>query len=365
MVEHSPYFCHTFPFQKDIETELRFPHRIFVRPVGGDIGGTIGQNVFGGLIDEVNFMEIVENSKKSVDQGTYDQASVLYDSIARRRKSRFMKQGKLPGLLCLVSSKNYPGQFTDRKMEEAKTDPTIYVYDKRSWDIAPEGTFIGEWFQVFIGDETRQPFIIDADKVEAVRMLEKDLVMDIPVEYRVEFQNDIMGALRDIAGVSTLARYPFFHDAVAITDCMDREISIFSRDEVDFKYSQLGIFYRQFKNPDEPRWVHIDLSKTGDSTGFAVGYCSGFREMDRGDGGTDGHFKNWIQAVRAHDKTLLNGPVETAHLSSGLAHLGNIAYRMGRVLTFDPASEKFVNDPDADKLLTRNYRAPYIVPENV
>jgi hypothetical protein len=87
--------------------------------------------------------------------------------------------------------------------------------------------------------------------------------------------------------------------------------------------------------------------------------------MARGDGGTDGHFKNWITAVRAHDKTLLNGPVETAHLASGLAHLGNIAYRMGRVLTFDPASEKFVNDPDADKLLTRNYRAPYVVPEIV
>ena len=88
-------------------------------------------------------------------------------------------------------------------------------------------------------------------------------------------------------------------------------------------------------------------------------------EMARGDGGTDGHFKNFIDAVRAHDKTILNGPVETAHLSSGLAHLGNIAYRLGRVLTFDPASEKFVNDPDADKYLTRNYRAPYVVPEIV
>jgi len=88
-------------------------------------------------------------------------------------------------------------------------------------------------------------------------------------------------------------------------------------------------------------------------------------EMARGDGGTDGHFANFIAAVRAHDKTILNGPVETAHLSSGLAHLGNIAYRLGRVLTFDPTSEKFVNDPDADKYLTRNYRAPYVVPEIV
>jgi len=88
-------------------------------------------------------------------------------------------------------------------------------------------------------------------------------------------------------------------------------------------------------------------------------------EMARGDGGTDGHFKNFIEAVRAHDKTILHGPVETAHLASGLAHLGNISYRLGRVLTFDPASEKFVNDPDADELLTRNYRAPFVVPDKV
>ncbi|MEN8116813.1 MAG: Gfo/Idh/MocA family oxidoreductase [Bacteroidota bacterium] len=87
--------------------------------------------------------------------------------------------------------------------------------------------------------------------------------------------------------------------------------------------------------------------------------------MDRGAGGTDGHFANFIEAVRTHDKTILNGPVETAHLSSGLAHLGNIAYRMGKVLTFNPAAERFVNDPDADKMLTRNYRAPYIVPDKI
>jgi len=77
------------------------------------------------------------------------------------------------------------------------------------------------------------------------------------------------------------------------------------------------------------------------------------------------HFKNFIDAVRAHDSSMLNGPVESAHLSSALAHLGNIAYRTGRVLTFNPESETFVNDPEADRMLTRNYRAPYIVPEIV
>ncbi|WP_236974260.1 Gfo/Idh/MocA family protein [Membranihabitans maritimus] len=91
------------------------------------------------------------------------------------------------------------------------------------------------------------------------------------------------------------------------------------------------------------------------------------REREPGKSGKEGgdHYLNFIEAVRAHDKTLLHGPVETAHLSSGLAHLGNIAYKLGRVLTFDPSSERFVNDPDADKMLTRNYREPYVVPDEV
>ncbi|MEE9462964.1 MAG: Gfo/Idh/MocA family oxidoreductase [Bacteroidales bacterium] len=86
-----------------------------------------------------------------------------------------------------------------------------------------------------------------------------------------------------------------------------------------------------------------------------------------GQKGKDGgdHYKNFIDAVRAHDKTMLHAPVETAHLSSGLAHLGNISYRLGRQLTFNPKAEKFINDTDADKMLTRNYRAPYVVPDKV
>jgi hypothetical protein len=52
-------------------------------------------------------------------------------------------------------------------------------------------------------------------------------------------------------------------------------------------------------------------------------------------------------------------------LSSGLAHLGNIAYQTGRVLNFDPKTEKFIGDDEANAMLTRKYRAPYTVPEKV
>ena len=77
------------------------------------------------------------------------------------------------------------------------------------------------------------------------------------------------------------------------------------------------------------------------------------------------HYKNFIDAVIAKNPALCNAPVETAHLSSGLAHLGNIAYRTGRALTFDPKTEKFINDNDANAMLGRKYRTPYVVPENV
>ncbi len=77
------------------------------------------------------------------------------------------------------------------------------------------------------------------------------------------------------------------------------------------------------------------------------------------------HFGNFLKAVRSRKKEDLHGPVETAHYSSSIAHLGNISYRLGRRLKFDPATEKFFGDDEANGMLTRPYRAPYVVPEQV
>jgi hypothetical protein len=47
-------------------------------------------------------------------------------------------------------------------------------------------------------------------------------------------------------------------------------------------------------------------------------------------------------------------------------HLGNISYRLGRSLEFDPVKMKFINAPDADAMLTRpEYRKPFVVPDKV
>jgi hypothetical protein len=52
-------------------------------------------------------------------------------------------------------------------------------------------------------------------------------------------------------------------------------------------------------------------------------------------------------------------------LSSTLPHLANISYRVGRALVFDGAKETFVNDKEADRLLTReSYRKGFEIPKS-
>jgi predicted dehydrogenase len=77
------------------------------------------------------------------------------------------------------------------------------------------------------------------------------------------------------------------------------------------------------------------------------------------------HFENFIKAVRSRKRTDLTAEAQELHLSSALPHLGNIAYRTGRTLRFDPKTERFIGDDEANRLLTREYRPPYVVPERV
>ena len=52
-------------------------------------------------------------------------------------------------------------------------------------------------------------------------------------------------------------------------------------------------------------------------------------------------------------------------ISCGLVHLGEVAYRTGRVLHFDPESEMVEGDPEANAMLTKEYRAPWTIPDSV
>jgi predicted dehydrogenase len=127
-----------------------------------------------------------------------------------------------------------------------------------------------------------------------------------------------------------------------------------------------------------------------------------------GGGGDDNHFGNFVKAVRSRKIEDLNADILEGHLSSALCHVGNISYRLGKPMSSQQLTDQFKSDADysetldrflshlkdnmvdptavkitvgpkltlagsevfsgdraeeANKYLTRDYRAPYIVPK--
>ena len=80
---------------------------------------------------------------------------------------------------------------------------------------------------------------------------------------------------------------------------------------------------------------------------------------ERGDS-TGRHMENFLDCVKSRKHEDLHDEIAIASMSAAMCHLANISYRTGRKLTLQ-AGPKFANDPEANKLLTRDYRKPYVV----
>jgi predicted dehydrogenase len=125
--------------------------------------------------------------------------------------------------------------------------------------------------------------------------------------------------------------------------------------------------------------------------------------------GADNHYENFIKAVRSQKRSDLSAEILEGHLSAALCHTGNISYQLGKPhspeeirdavknnkdvadalgrmeqhlaanqvdlhktpaslgmwLKMNPKTERFIGSSEANKLLTRDYRAPFVVPEKV
>jgi predicted dehydrogenase len=79
----------------------------------------------------------------------------------------------------------------------------------------------------------------------------------------------------------------------------------------------------------------------------------------------DEHWANFIGAVRSRKREDLTAEIEEGALSCNLMHLANISYRLGRTLHWDAKTMTCTGDPEANQMLTRAYRVPYVVPKSV
>lgn len=77
------------------------------------------------------------------------------------------------------------------------------------------------------------------------------------------------------------------------------------------------------------------------------------------------HFVNFLDAIKSGNNETLHCDILDGHYSSAVPFLANISYRLGREIRFIGNTEKCINDPAADAMLTRKYRSPYVVPSKV
>lgn len=79
-------------------------------------------------------------------------------------------------------------------------------------------------------------------------------------------------------------------------------------------------------------------------------------------GGIQEHVRNFLDCVKAGNPAALNGGIEEGAASTALCHLGNIATRVNRKLRIHPMAWECLDDPDAQKMFSREYRAGYELP---
>lgn len=89
------------------------------------------------------------------------------------------------------------------------------------------------------------------------------------------------------------------------------------------------------------------------------------QEAGPGGKGEGDHYLDFIEAIRSGNRSTAHGDIKEGFYTCALVHLANISYRLGRSLDFDPVNLRFKNDAAADAMLTRNYRAPFVVPDRV
>ncbi|MGI6401324.1 MAG: Gfo/Idh/MocA family oxidoreductase [Thermoguttaceae bacterium] len=197
-------------------------------------------------------------------------------------------------------------------------------------------------------------------------------------------------------------------------DTANTEVSIYN-----YADGKTLVFETRGLETDDYRTAKIGVVAHG-SAGYLVqsqiayDYCAAFdkdMKMFKEFRGSGNHFRNFVDAIYNDDYASLNADARCGHLAAGLSHVGNISYylgednkvsveearkivadipgnddnldtfqrtvdhliknnvdldkyplSMGRALKIDPETESFIDDPEATKLETREYRDDFVIP---
>lgn len=298
-VKGSSYFHEHCPcdIKKGI-CRIEFPSKRIILRTGSSDLHAIGQNLFGYVLDEANFM----GRPKERTSEEY-QAHKIYYQSSRRIKSRFMRHGVIPGLACIASSKASETAFTEQLVKDNVNNPSFHVSEYAVWQTKGRETYSPRTFRVAVGNRYRKSEVLDEVLMKSTNRMEWEVdpskaktapeglqIEYVPVDWYPDFIKNTDQALRDIAGVATMSASPLIWRTESVHECYEgfpyphpflKEVHELSMDDPDsdllkcVDWRKLGKIVRGVwtpsHHPDALRFMHVDLGLTGDAAAISMG----------------------------------------------------------------------------------------------
>ena len=243
--------------------------------IGSQSDDVIGLPVYFAFFDEISFIKNQDVDKQKA------KARDMISTAIGGMMTRFVHNGKNPTMLVVASSKRSEQSFMEEYIKTlSKTEGnSTLVVDKPVWEVKPKGTYNDEIFYVGLGNKFLESIVIpdtDADKLDLYK--ERGYkILEVPIDFKAKFLEDIERNLCDFAGVSSSASSKYM-SAQIVLDCVDNDFKNPLPDILEIgngkeDTAQYYHFFNMENVPKEllykPLYLHLDMSVTGDMTGIA------------------------------------------------------------------------------------------------
>lgn len=240
-------------------------------------GNICSHNCF---FDEISFIrnqDIDKQKEKAID---------MIDTAIGGMKTRFINKGINPTLLILASSKRSEKSFLEEHMKKKlqSEKENVLIVDEPVWNIRPSSEYSGKKFNLALGNKFLVSQVLDDDDDTQLWVNRGYKILQVPVEFRANFLDDMDRALCDFAGISSSEISKYISGAAVNEVKNKNRKNPFVKDIIEVGNGQddTAQYYDFFniENVDKnlmskPLYIHLDMSISGDMTGIAGTWISG------------------------------------------------------------------------------------------
>jgi len=233
--------------------------------------GPIGMDVLFYVFSEVNFIA-PEKAKMKLDTGF------------NRFASRFQKVQDWFGNVIIDSSAAGSGSFVDEYIEHTCDPEKTLIVRPTQWEVKKDDFGHKGWFKVYLGDVTREPFIVNREQDKNYLLpegLDKDKFLEVPMELWSNFRTNLELSLQDFGGISTNSTDSFIMDREKLHNAFTIPMKHPEIIEIDFYDKQarlIDLVDESLKEIPEDKVlsIGIDIGLTNDICGISIAYFDKF-----------------------------------------------------------------------------------------